>query len=109
MKQYMEYVEYPWGRYFVIQDELSYRIKRLEIDPGQMIPTNLQYLCSLVFTVVQGSPTITLDGFCHNYEIGETLLIPTECSYKIENLTHSKVALIEVRTGEYLLEGEMEE
>ena len=30
---YLEKDERPWGRYFVLQDETNYKIKRIEVNP----------------------------------------------------------------------------
>ena len=52
--------------------------------------------------------TITLNGQISDYKEGETILIPQGIKHRIENKTSLKVVIIEVQTGTYLGEDDIE-
>ena len=34
---YIEKIERPWGMFYVIHDEVNYKLKRIEVNPGQRL------------------------------------------------------------------------
>ena len=99
--------ERPWGRYFVLHDEPTYKLKRIEVDPGGRLSYQYHQKRSEVWTLVQGTGTITLDGQVKNYKVGETILIPQGVKHRIENSEQDKVVFIEVQTGTYFGEDDI--
>ena len=41
--KYIENDERPWGRFFVIQDESNYKIKRIEVEPGKTFELSISF------------------------------------------------------------------
>jgi mannose-6-phosphate isomerase-like protein (cupin superfamily) len=37
----LEIGERPWGKYYVLADEPNYKLKRIEVNPGQNYLTNI--------------------------------------------------------------------
>ncbi|WP_406600947.1 phosphomannose isomerase type II C-terminal cupin domain [Mangrovimonas aestuarii] len=103
----MEKEERPWGRYFVLHDEPNYKLKRIEVEPGQRLSYQYHYKRSEAWTIVQGEATITLDGEMVNYKPGETILIPVGTKHRIENQTDELVVFVEVQTGTYFGEDDI--
>ena len=97
----------PWGSFFVIHDEHNYKLKRIEVQPGQRLSYQYHQKRSEVWTLVQGTGTITLDGQVKNYKVGETILIPQGVKHRIENSEQDKVVFIEVQTGTYFGEDDI--
>ena len=101
----IESEERPWGRFFVIHDEPTYKLKRIEVDPAGL---SYQYHKTLeAWTLVEGVGTITLDGSIKDYSSGETVLIPQGVKHRIENRGQEKVVFIEVQTGTYFGEDDI--
>ena len=84
----IESEERPWGRFFVIHDQPTY--KRSE-----------------AWTIIDGVGSITLDGVIKEYQAGETILIPQGVKHRIENTKQEKVVFIEVQTGTYFGEDDI--
>ena len=75
----------PWGRFFVLHDEPTYKLKRLEVDPGCRLSYQYHHKRSEAWTIVKGIGSITLDGKTKDYKEGETILIPKGAKHRIEN------------------------
>ena len=97
----------PWGRFFVLHDELTYKLKRIEVDPGGRLSYQYHLKRSEAWTIVEGTATITLDGRIIECSKGETVLIPKEVKHRIENKGSKKVVFIEVQTGNYFGEDDI--
>ena len=97
----------PWGRFFVLNEEHTYKLKRIEVDPGGRLSYQYHYKRSEAWTIVEGVGTITLDGDEKEYNPGETILIPQGAKHRIENKGSQKVVFIEVQTGTYFGEDDI--
>jgi len=97
----------PWGRFYVLHDEREYKLKRIEIDPGQRISYQYHNERSEVWTIVNGIGTVCIDGVVKDYIYGETILIARGAKHRIENRTKEKLVFIEVQTGKYFGEDDV--
>jgi mannose-6-phosphate isomerase len=66
----------PWGRFFVLHDESTYKLKPLEVDPGGRLSYQYHHKRSEAWIILEGVGSITLDGDIKDYSKGETVLIP---------------------------------
>ena len=96
--------ERPWGRFFVIHDEPTYKLKRIEVDPGKRLSYQYHHKRSEAWTIVDGVGYITIDGVVKNHSKGETVLIPQGAKHRIENLFKNPVKIMEIQTGTILKE-----
>jgi len=103
----IETEERPWGRFFVLHDELTYKLKRIEVEPGGRLSYQYHHKRSEAWTIVEGIGTITIDGDVNEYSKGQTILIPQGVKHRIENKTKEKVVFIEVQTGTYFGEDDI--
>lgn len=103
----IESEERPWGRFFVLHDEHTYKLKRIEVDPGGRLSYQYHHKRSEAWTIVEGIGTITIDGDVKDYIKGETILIPEGAKHRIENRRSEKVVFIEVQTGSYFGEDDI--
>ena len=103
----IESEERPWGRFFVLHDEPTYKLKRIEVDPGGPLFCQYQHKRSEAWTIVAGIGTITLEGDIMEYSKGKTVLIHQGVKHRIENKTSEKVVFIEVQTGTYFFEDDI--
>jgi mannose-6-phosphate isomerase-like protein (cupin superfamily) len=99
--------ERPWGRFFVLHDEVNHKIKRIEVDPGGRLSYQFHHKRSEAWTIISGIATITLNEKTNNYFYGQTILIPQGTKHRIENKTNDKVIFIEVQTGSYFGEDDI--
>jgi mannose-6-phosphate isomerase len=95
-----EFEDRPWGRYYVIHDEPTYKLKRIEVLPQGSLSYQYHHKRSEAWT-------ITLDGVKQEYSAGMTILIPQGAKHRIENFADEKVVFIEVQTGTYFGEDDI--
>ena len=100
--------ERPWGSFFVIANEPLYKIKRIEVDKGE-VRLSYQYhnKRSEVWTIIQGEGIITLNDKPKNILKGDTILVPQGVKHRIENTGGEKTIFIEVQTGSYFGEDDI--
>ncbi len=104
---YLEKEERPWGRYFVIQDEINYKLKKIEVEPGQRLSYQYHFKRSEAWTIIEGEAIVTLDGIENKYAKGETVLIPQGMKHRVENKSDNLLIFIEVQTGSYFGEDDI--
>ena len=103
----IESEERPWGRFYVLHNEPTYKLKRIEVDTGGRLSYQFHHQRSEAWTIVEGTGTITLDDLVQDYQKGETVLIPQGMKHRIENRGTAKVVFIEVQTGTYFGEDDI--
>ena len=104
---YIEKDERPWGRYFVLQDEDNYKVKRIEVDPGRRLSYQYHNKRSETWIIIKGSAIVTIDENVKEYKIGETIIIPKKAKHRVENKNNSLLVFIEVQTGSYFGEDDI--
>ena len=103
----LEVGERPWGKYFVLADEPNFKLKRIEVLPGQRLSYQYHFKRQEAWTIVQGTAKITLDGEDKIYQYGETALIPLSAKHRIENIGEDLLVFVEVQTGTYFGEDDI--
>ena len=58
----MEKSKRPWGKYTVIKDESNFKLKMIEVNPGQRLSYQYHNKRSEVWTIVEGKGEIIIDG-----------------------------------------------
>ena len=57
----LEIGERPWGKYYVLADEPNYKLKRIEVNPGQKLSYQYHHKRQEQWTVIEGDATVVLD------------------------------------------------
>ena len=104
---YLEKDERPWGRYFVLQDDDNYKVKRIEVEPGRRLSYQYHNKRSETWIIIEGSAIVTIDENVKEYNKGETIIIPTKAKHRVENKNNSLLVFIEVQTGSYFGEDDI--
>ena len=97
----------PWGSFYVIHDEVNYKIKRIEVNPGQRLSYQYHKKRSEAWTIVSGSAIVTINGDEKQLNVGETVFIPQGAKHRVENNSKNKLEFIEVQTGSYFGEDDI--
>ena len=103
----LEIGERPWGKYFVLADEPHYKLKRIEVNPGQKLSYQYHHKRQEQWTVIAGNATIVLDGKEIELKYGESIFIPLGAKHRMMNLSDQTVVFIEVQTGTYFGEDDI--
>jgi len=104
---YIEKSERPWGMFYVIHDELNYKLKRIEVNPGQRLSYQFHENRSESWTVIEGSGTLTLEGKNIDLNQGDSIKIPIKAKHRMTNKGIQKLVFIEVQTGSYFGEDDI--
>jgi mannose-1-phosphate guanylyltransferase/mannose-6-phosphate isomerase len=101
-------VHRPWGSYTVLEDEADCKVKRLVVKPGQVLSLQLHHRRCEHWTVVRGTAKVRLGDDEFLLEQNQSTYIPVETLHRLENPGDEDVHLIEVQTGDYFGEDDIE-
>lgn len=97
----------PWGSYTVLDDEPTFKVKRIEVLPGQRLSYQRHARRSEHWFIVHGTAVVTLDGERHQVSAGEAVDIPVGTDHRIENASDQPVTFVEVQHGDYFGEDDI--
>uniref|UniRef100_C6E1P9 Mannose-6-phosphate isomerase n=1 Tax=Geobacter sp. (strain M21) TaxID=443144 RepID=C6E1P9_GEOSM len=103
----MERGERPWGTYTVLDENSGYKIKRIEVMPGQRLSLQKHHHRSEHWIVVSGTAKVTCGDSVRIVNINESTFIPIGSSHRLENPGVIPLIIIEVQSGEYLGEDDI--
>lgn len=105
---YVDSASRPWGRWYVLDVDMGYKVKRLEILPDQAISLQYHQHRSENWTIVQGEGKVIIDGNIFTVKKGESFHVSKQAIHKITNthLTEMLVA-IEVQMGDICSEDDI--
>ena len=101
-------VHRPWGSYTILEDADDCKVKRLVVKPGQVLSLQLHHRRAEHWTVVQGTAKVRLGDDEFLLEQNQSTYIPVETLHRLENPGTEDVHLIEVQTGDYFGEDDIE-
>jgi mannose-6-phosphate isomerase len=97
----------PWGVFFVLHDEFTFKKKQIEVDFGGRLCFQYHHTRTKARTVMEGTEVIKLDSQDNEYIKGQKVLIPQGVKHRIENKASEKVVFIEIQTGTYFGEDDI--
>lgn len=99
----------PWGFVEEVVSGDRFAVKRIVVDPGGMMSLQRHQHRAEHWVVVRGTATVTLDGGADRLlSENESLYVPLGARHRLSNRGHIPLELIEVRTGPYLGEDDIE-
>jgi mannose-1-phosphate guanylyltransferase/mannose-6-phosphate isomerase len=99
--------ERPWGTYTVLQEGARFKIKRIEVRPGQALSLQMHHHRSEHWIVVSGTARVTCDERTHLVAANESTYIPIGTRHRLENPGVVPLVMIEVQCGDYLGEDDI--
>jgi mannose-6-phosphate isomerase-like protein (cupin superfamily) len=104
----LEYQIRPWGTFEVLSDAPDHKVKRIVISPGKRLSLQLHSRRSEHWYVVKGLGVITLDDKMVEARPGRAVDIPVGTKHRIKNTGTEELVFIEVQTGEYFGEDDIQ-
>mgnify|MGYP001818024521 CR=1 FL=1 len=101
-------VHRPWGSFTILEDSDDCKVKRLVVKPGQVLSLQLHHRRAEHWTVVQGTAKIRRGDDEFLLEANQSTFIPVETLHRLENPGDKDIHLIEVQTGDYFGEDDIE-
>jgi mannose-6-phosphate isomerase len=109
MRNTANYEERPWGSYTVLDEGENYKVKRIEVSPGKRLSYQRHSLRSEHWYVVSGTAKVTLNDEEILVSAGSVIDVATGDAHRVENPDPAKkLIFIEMQTGEYLGEDDIE-
>ncbi len=105
---YHRTVHRPWGSYTVMEDADDCKVKRLVVKPGQVLSLQLHHRRSEHWTVIRGTAKVRVGEQEFILERNQSTWIPVETLHRLENPGNEDLHLIEVQTGDYFGEDDIE-
>ncbi len=103
----MEIGKRPWGTYTVLEENRSYKIKRIEVLPGQRLSLQMHHHRSEHWIVVSGTAEVTSGENEFILNLNESTFIPMGTLHRLTNPGRIPLCIIEVQSGEYLGEDDI--
>ena len=104
----LEKSERPWGRYEVLQEAANYKVKSIHVAPGKRLSYQRHQKRSEHWYITQGSGEVTLDGKLQPVTAGSIIQVPQGVLHRISNTGSTELIFIEVQTGSYFGEDDIE-
>ncbi|MDA9819172.1 mannose-1-phosphate guanylyltransferase/mannose-6-phosphate isomerase [Methylophilaceae bacterium] len=101
-------VNRPWGWFETIEEGDSFKIKRIQINPGKSISLQRHEKRSEHWVVVQGKATVQQDNKEYELNHNESTYIQKKQVHRLSNNSNEILQIIEVQSGEYLGEDDIE-
>lgn len=98
----------PWGRFEVLSDRSDHKVKRLIVEPGQQLSYQRHEKRSEHWSIVKGKADVILDGELKHFTVGQQLFVPQGCKHRLINPGQVPLVVIEVQTGSYFGEDDIE-
>ncbi len=107
-KEYIEIGYRPWGVYYVLEDQPTFKIKKLIVSPGKRLSLQSHDKRSEHWVVVSGTASVEIREKHHTDDIGHrTLSVNESCHvpqghlHRLANHANDHLVIIEVQCGDY--------
>ncbi|MCX7982696.1 MAG: glycosyltransferase [Syntrophales bacterium] len=98
----------PWGYYEVLSDEKNHKVKRITVYPGARLSYQRHFHRSEHWYIVEGQGEVTKNGEKIFLSAGAAVDVPRGTWHRIQNVGREKLVFIEVQTGDYFGEDDIE-
>jgi len=98
----------PWGWYQTMDLGERFRVKRIVVKPGAKLSLQKHHHRSEHWVVVRGTAEVTVDADVRTLHENESVYIPIGAVHRLANPGRIPTEIIEVQTGSYLEEDDIE-
>ena len=98
----------PWGRYEILQESDAHKVKCIWVHSGKRLSYQRHEKRAEHWFIVSGSALITHNGAQSTMHAGDSINIAVGDLHRIENIGEDDVIFIEVQTGTYFGEDDIE-
>jgi mannose-1-phosphate guanylyltransferase/mannose-6-phosphate isomerase len=101
-------VHRPWGSYQSLDLAERYQVKRIVVKQGGRLSLQLHHHRAEHWVVVRGTARVTIGDKVQMLHENESIYVPSGARHRLENPGKIDLELIEVQTGSYLGEDDIE-
>lgn len=103
-----ERAERPWGAYTVLQSADGYQVKAIVVKPGRRLSYQRHTKRAEHWFIVRGAGEVVLDGTSRAIGAGDSVDVAIGGLHRISNTGDEPLVFIEVQTGTYFGEDDIE-
>ena len=104
----MEFDERPWGNYLVLEDKPKHKVKRITVYPQKRLSLQRHKLRQEHWYIIHGKAEVTLEKQKIILTKNQAIDIARGAIHRIENIGEENLQFIEVQTGDYFGEDDIE-
>lgn len=98
----------PWGRYEVLQETSTHKVKCIWVNPGKRLSYQRHQKRAEHWFIVSGDADVTIDGATRRVGAGDTVEFGIGVLHRIHNIGEDELVFVEVQTGSYFGEDDIE-
>lgn len=98
----------PWGEYDAIDEGHRFKVKRITVKPGASLSLQLHHHRAEHWIVVKGTARVTCEDKTFLLPENQSTYIPIGSKHRLENPETIPLEIIEVQSGNYLGEDDIE-
>ncbi|MDD4952337.1 MAG: phosphomannose isomerase type II C-terminal cupin domain, partial [Desulfovibrionaceae bacterium] len=100
-------VERPWGSYCVLEEGPHYKIKRIRVNAGARLSSQMHHHRTEHWVVVHGTAVVEVAGVERTLVENQSIDIPKTSVHRLGNPGKVSLDIIEIQTGPYLGEDDI--
>ena len=97
----------PWGNFFSIEEDINWKIKRIEVNPGASLSLQIHKHRAEHWIVVKGKADVEINKKKFKLKENQSCFIPKGEKHRLSNSSKETLIIIEVQSGEYLGEDDI--
>ena len=101
-------VHRPWGSYDSVDRGTNYQVKHIHVRPGASLSLQRHRHRAEHWVVVKGEAEVEINSQCMRVTANESVFIPIGAKHRLSNLQTEPLDIIEIQTGSYLGEDDIE-
>jgi mannose-1-phosphate guanylyltransferase/mannose-6-phosphate isomerase len=98
----------PWGRFEILSDNPSHKVKRLTVNPGAQLSYQMHERRDEHWVVISGTAEVVMDDKTSALCAGQQVYSPRAHKHRIRNPGTEPLVIVEVQTGEYFGEDDIQ-
>lgn len=98
----------PWGGFELLADQKDFKAKRVTVDAKQQLSYQSHTERAEHWVVISGEAVVVLEGKEYPLRAGESIFIPRGAKHRIRNVGNSPLIFVEIQTGTYFGEDDIE-
>ena len=98
----------PWGYYETLDEGDYFKVKRIVVNPNSALSLQRHFKRAEHWIVVDGIATVQIGEEEKELSANQSTYIPVGILHRLTNKTNKTISLIEVQTGDYLGEDDIE-
>jgi len=98
----------PWGSYDKVDEGARYLVKRITVKPGGKLSVQKHFHRAEHWVVVRGTAKVTKGDEIFELTENQSIYLPLGIVHALENSGDTPLEIIEVQTGDYLAEDDIE-